>query len=66
MSNVSDCGDISGRKSALHPRHSPSLMPMRVRLFPRASTPRVTPENVAVICCTKFFCEYGRKPLSSQ
>ena len=49
-----------------HPSTSPSLIPVKMRLFAMRSMSLVTSGNAAVICCTKFFCEYGFRPHSSQ
>lgn len=49
-----------------YPSTSPSLIPVKTRRFAVRSMSRVTPGNAAVICCTKFFCEYGFMPHSSQ
>ena len=67
-SNVFSCSENARGKAAgiRHPSTSPSLIPIKMRLFAMRSISLVTSGNAAVICCTKFFCEYGFRPHSSQ
>ena len=52
--------DARGKAAGIHhPSTSPSLIPVKMRLFAMRSMSLVTSGNAAVICCTKFFCEYG-------
>lgn len=48
--------DARGKVTGIyHPSTSPSLIPVKMRLFAMRSMSLVTLGNAAVICCTKFF-----------